>query len=95
MESKPRADIKDLVIDTSMYLPNMPIDKVMLLKYETSLLISKYNRGDAITFITTNFSPHKHVALTALNGMGDTRVLGYLDRIMNDIDAEVAKRESI
>lgn len=93
MQCEGRKDVKDIMIDTQKYIPDMPSERLMAMRYEFSRLITKYDRELAISFIATNFAPNKHLAITGLHGMGDTAIINYLERIVKDIDAELEKRD--
>lgn len=88
-----KKDIKEIVIDTNKYIPDMPTERLVMIRYEFSNLKKKYDRELAITFMATNFASNKHLAITALHGMGDTAINGYIDQIISDIDAELEKRD--
>jgi len=93
MENKARGNIKDLLVDTGKYLPDLPVDRVMVMKFEIANIKKKYDRELAISYIATNFAPNKHFAITGLHGMSDTVVMEFIEKIEKDIDAELEKRD--
>lgn len=92
MEDKPRANIKDLIVDPETFITDISDDKVRQLKMELDVLMLEFERENTIMYLASNYSNNKHLSMTALRAMHDAEIIELMDRTIVTLKAEMDRR---
>lgn len=94
METKPRADIKTLIVNPEDFVPALGDEKVRVLLVELDMLMEDYERENAIMYLASNYSTNKHLTFTALRSMHDYEIQEYMRKTKEYLVAEVKSRKN-
>lgn len=92
METGPRNNIRDLVVDPETFVPDLSEEKVRQLKSDLDIVCSEFSRSVAIMYLSSNYSSNKHLANTVLNSLHDEDIKEYLEKVRKVLDEEIASR---
>ena len=94
METKARADIRTLIVDPETFLPTLTEQKVRVLLVELDMLMEDFERETAIMYLSSNYSTNKHLSFTALRGMHDEDIKGFMVSTRAKIMDELKSRKA-
>ena len=92
METGPRNNIRDLVVDPESFIPDLSEEKVRQLKSDLDIVCADFSRSVAIMYLSSNYSSNKHLANTVLNSLHDEDLREYLDKVRVVLDKEIESR---
>ena len=95
MEDKPRANIKDLIVDPQTFISEIGDDKVRILYMELLMLMEDYERQNVIAYLSSNYSHNKHLSTTALTSMHDEEIIQIMERTKAIVGEEMRRRKEM
>ena len=74
METGPRNDIRELIVDPEKFVPELTEQRVRMLLVELEMLMEEYERENTIMYLASNYSVNKHLSFSAMRGMHDDQI---------------------
>ena len=94
MESNPRVNVKEFIIDVETFIEGVGDDKLRIMLMELDLYSQDYERSVAIAYLSGNCAHNKHLANIVLNGMYDDEVKEMMEMARGKLNSEIERRKA-
>ena len=94
MESNPRVNVKEFIIDVETFIEGVGDDKLRIMLMELDMYSQDYERPVAIAYLSGNCAHNKHLANIVLNGMYDDEVKEMMEMARGKLNSEIERRKA-